>query len=182
MFEFKRKLIHIIGFTVPVAYFFLPREVMLYVVGIVCLCAITIELLRFLWSPFNTFIFYLVGQFTRAHEKQSVTGATYYFIAAFISILCYTPMVAIVGLLFLVVGDSAAALIGTRYGTHAIGEKSLEGSLACFFSCAIIGALILGWGGLLGAVAATLSELAPLPLDDNLRIPLISGCIMQIIL
>jgi glycerol-3-phosphate acyltransferase PlsY len=110
-----------------------------------------------------------------------VTGATYYFIAAFIPVLCFSRDVAIVGLLFLVMGDSIAALIGTTYGAHKIGDKSAEGSLACFLVCSVIGVVLLGWIGIPGAIAATLSELVPLPVDDNLRIPLISGIIMQLL-
>jgi dolichol kinase len=181
MFELKRKLIHGVGLAIPLGYFFIPRRMMIPALGIVCSCSIAIEILRFHWPAFNAFIFRLVGQVARTHEERGVTGATYYFIAAFISIVCFSPLVAIGGLLFLVVGDSTAALIGTRYGAHKIGEKSIEGSLACFLVCLVVGTVLLGWIGIAGAIAATLSELAPLPLDDNLRIPLISGIIMHLL-
>jgi glycerol-3-phosphate acyltransferase PlsY len=62
-----------------------------------------------------------------------------------------------------------------------VGEKSIEGSLACLSICSVVGGIFLGWIGILGAIIATLSELAPLPVDDNLRIPLISGFIMHVL-
>lgn len=154
---------------------------MVPILGIICFCSIVVEGTRFHWPQFNAFLFRIIGQFTRTREQQGVTGATYYFIAAFVSVVCYSRLVAIVGMLFLVLGDSAAALVGTRFGTHAVGEKSIEGSLACLSICSVVGGIFLGWIGILGAIIATLSELAPLPVDDNLRIPLISGFIMHVL-
>ncbi|MBU7031513.1 MAG: hypothetical protein HXS53_03185 [Theionarchaea archaeon] len=181
MFEVNRKLIHIVGFCVPFSYFFLSRQVLIPICGVICFCSIVIEVTRFHSPRFNTFLFRIIGQFTRDREQQGITGATYYFIAAFVSIVCFSRLVAIAGMFFLVMGDSAAAVVGTRFGTHAVGEKSLEGSLACLTVCSVIGGILLGWTGLLGAVIATLIELAPLPVDDNLRIPLLSGFIMHIV-
>ncbi len=37
------------------------------------------------------------------------------------------------------------------------------------------------WGMLVGGLVAALVELAPLPLDDNLTIPLASGAAMQLL-
>ena len=37
----------------------------------------------------------------------------------------------------------------------------------------------LHWSFLVGAVVAGLVELAPLPVDDNLSVPLIAGAVMQ---
>jgi len=59
----------------------------------------------------------------------------------------------------------------------------LEGSLACFVSCAIFGILWLGNPPLaiLGALAATIAELCNIPLDDNIKIPIASALVMTLL-
>jgi glycerol-3-phosphate acyltransferase PlsY len=98
---------------------------------------------------------------------------------------------AIACLSFLVLGDMFAAIIGMRFGrTQIWAGKSLEGSLACFIVCFVIG-LFVAWLFpahlnlqiiALGAFTATIVELLPLGLDDNLTIPLISGLVMEILI
>ena len=90
----------------------------------------------------------------------------------------FSKPVAVAALSFLIVGDTVAALVGRAIGRVRIFGKTLEGSLACFAACLVIGWVIpeLTWGvTVVGALMATLIELLPIPLDDNLRIPLASG-------
>jgi len=98
---------------------------------------------------------------------------------------------AIVCLSFLILGDMFAAIIGKKFGrTKIIANKSLEGSLACFAACLVIG-LFVAWLFpthltpqiiAIGALTATIVELFSLGIDDNLTIPLISGLVMQILI
>ena len=182
MFELKRKAIHFIGLSVPFLYWLTSREVTLCLVGIAVVCALCIEGARLKWEKANNLVFMIVGGYTRSHEEKKVTGATYYAVASFIVILLFSKEVAISSLLFLTFGDSAAALVGTRYGRHKIFQKSVEGSTACFLVCSLVGYVLLGWVGVVGALAATIIELLPIHVDDNLRIPLVSGGLMQVVL
>ena len=110
-----------------------------------------------------------------------MTGATFYAVAALLAVAFFSKMVAISSLLFLTLGDSAASLVGTRFGHHRLYGKSAEGSAACLLVCSVIGWVLLRWTGLMGAITATLTELAPLPVDDNLRIPIVSEVVMQLV-
>jgi dolichol kinase len=179
MFEIKRKLIHWLGLSVPLLYWFTSKTATLWFVGLAVVCGIFIEATRLKSEKFNQFIFKIIGEYARTHEQKKITGATYYAVAAFLTVGFFSKKVAISSLLFLTLGDSVAALVGTRFGSHAVFGKSIEGSLACLFVCAVVGWLLLGWVGLIGAVAATVIELVPIPIDDNLRIPLVSGILMQ---
>lgn len=181
MFEVKRKSVHFLGLSVPVLYYFTSREVTLIFVGIAGVCAFLIEAARLKWPKVNLFIFKIIGGYTREHEQARVTGATYFCVAAFVAVALFSEKVAVSSLLFLTFGDSVAALVGTRFGHHKLYGKSAEGSLACFITCGIIGWFFLEWVGLLGAAAATVIELLPVPVDDNLRIPLVSGGLMQLL-
>jgi dolichol kinase len=48
--------------------------------------------------------------------------------------------------------------------------------------CSVVGWCFLGWVGVAGALAATVVELLPSPLDDNVRIPLGASSAMHLFL
>jgi dolichol kinase len=127
-----------------------------------------------------------VGWLLRKSEYRGITGAGYYLLGSFLAVLLFSPTIAIAGMLFLIFGDFAAALVGTAIGKiRLFAKKSLEGSLACFVICLGVGLLLFwkvkpDWSigvrlALSGAIAATLAELLPLKINDNLTIPLLSG-------
>jgi dolichol kinase len=105
-------------------------------------------------------------------------------IAALLSVIVFDHDVAIAALGFLVLGDAAAAIVGKRFGKPLYWGKSPHGSVACFGICLAVGIPLLGSPGLalIGALAATLAEALPSPLDDNLRVPIFSGIAMQLAL
>jgi dolichol kinase len=73
-------------------------------------------------------------------------------------------------------------VVGKAVGQVRVFGKTLEGAAACFVSCCAVGALIPGISlrtVVAGAAVATLVEMLPIPVDDNFRIPLISGAVMQ---
>lgn len=92
-------------------------------------------------------------------------------------------------------GDAAAALVGKRFGRHALtgrhieGRKSVEGSLAMFVTSFIcVGAILLFRGGLpwygyilipaATAAGATLAELFSLKGMDTITCPLTAAAIL----
>ena len=98
-------------------------------------------------------------------------------------------------ILFLVLGDMTAAIIGVSFGGDRLGKfklgrqgkKSLEGTLAMFFVCFVVGCSIFAHVRLReypvfwGALVATLTELhEPFGINDNLTIPLFSSIAMQL--
>jgi glycerol-3-phosphate acyltransferase PlsY len=92
--------------------------------------------------------------------------------------------IAILTLLYLIIGDGLAAIIGRRYGRRKIFDKSLEGSLAFAGSCVLVSLFFPAvpfWIRLSGVFIATVSELVPMRASDNLRVPIISGSIMEIL-
>ena len=69
-----------------------------------------------------------------------------------------------------------------KFGRIKIYNKTLEGALAGFVICLMSGLIIdLNISILIltiGALSATIIELLPISIDDNLRIPLFSGTVM----
>lgn len=109
------------------------------------------------------------------------------------AISLFPPAIAATSILWLVVGDMSAALIGVAFGGDMCvvkmgreGKKSVEGSAAMMLACVFIGMFLYSnvfmceYAVFLGALAATLTELyEPFGLNDNLTIPLISSLALQ---
>ena len=182
--ELKRKSIHMSMIVIPVWYYFAPSP--LGVLGLIIAMTITIifDLLRLSDDRFRKFFLHLFKSLIRSHEEEHLLGSTHFMIAALISVLVFDKMIAISALTFLVLGDTAAAVIGKRFGKKLFWGKSLAGSFACFVCCLIIGYLLLAneWVILAGAISATIVEALPVPMDDNMRVPIASGLIMQLVL
>ena len=120
----------------------------------------------------------------RKHEIHSFTGATYLMISAVLCIGFFPAEIAVVSLAFLAIGDTLAALVGIQLGKRKIlnNSKSLEGSLACFAGCFVFGLLFLNpVVALIGAFTATVAEFSRIPIDDNIKIPIVSGLVMSFV-
>lgn len=183
--ELLRKSTHISGLIIPIIYHFMDNNVMLLIVGVMAGIAIVVELLKWLYPPFSELFFRFFKPVLRSHERKgAITGATYFIVSTLLCVIFFEKHLAIVCIFFMVLGDTAAALVGKKWGhTKLIGKKSLEGSTACFTICAMISLFWLNpIVGLIGALVATLAELLPLRIDDNLTVPLISGTVMHFML
>jgi dolichol kinase len=120
----------------------------------------------------------------RRHEAKQLLGSTYLLIAAVLTIELFSKEIAVAALGALVLGDTAAALVGKTIGRHRILGKTLEGSHACFLVSFVFAWGVVGmpaWLAACGALTATLFELLPIPLDDNFRIPLSAGYVMKLL-
>ena len=180
--ELLRKSIHLSGLVLPVIYLFLDKPIMSVLMGILTGFALAVELVKWYSPDFGEFFSRIFKPLLRTHERKgAMTGATYYLISAFLCILLFHKTFAIVCIFFMILGDMAAALVGKKWGrTKLLGRKSLEGSAACFIVCAVIALVKLNPViAIVGALVATIVELIPFPIDDNLTVPLISGAVMQ---
>jgi dolichol kinase len=158
--------------------------------GGICLFLWIVELLRNVWPWFFRQYNVIFGSMLRKSElnaQKKLTGTGFFFTGCFLCIYLFEPIVAICAILFLVLGDLAAALVGVSMGrTKLVGRKSLEGALAMFFTCFTISSMLFhhmllwDYACLIGSLAATLVELmCPAEVDDNLAIPVLSGLALQ---
>lgn len=183
--ELRRKVIHFAGLVIPFFYYFFPddkKSLAVVILSAVALVYFTSELLRFVYPPINRLLIMRFSALLRKDEHQKVTGSGYYLIGALLSIILFSKMIAIVSMMFLIFGDFFAAVVGIKWGrTKLIRSKSLEGSAACFLSCLAISLPLLPpHVALTGAFIATLAELLPLKINDNLLIPILSGLAMHL--
>jgi len=135
-------------------------------------------------GPVKEVFLYLFGSFLRKDEQSNTAASTYYFLGIFVAIALFRRPIAEASMFILIVGDTMAAIVGMTWGRVKIWDKSLEGTTAFFLSsCLMI--LFLGrvnlWAGMIGAFVAAIVELLPVPLNDNLSIPVSSGLTMFLV-
>ena len=185
--EISRKAIHILNIIIPLSHIYIftnKIDMIIFLSAMVIFCFF-IEIFRYQNTFISKiFIRYLSIMMRNFEKKGSLTGATWVFVGALITIVIVPRPFCILALLFLAFGDTLAALIGMKFPFINIGNKTLSGSLACFTMCLFIG-LILDFKISLeiifiGAFAATIAELASMKINDNLLIPLFSGCAMYL--
>jgi len=145
-----------------------------------------IDIARLLDWKFWHFLKPLIAPVVRDHEMHGdFTGAFYILVTSCLVITFYAKSVAIASLAFIIVGDTAAALIGRKFGKHRYLGKSVEGSLA-FLAVSLIVVVLapeMPYAiGIIGAVVATITEGVSGSLDDNLSVPLVSGLVMHLLM
>jgi len=143
-----------------------------------------IELYRIQIPSFRKFFHKLFGIILRKHERSDFTGATFLIFSSMLCVVFFKPVIAFLAISYLSIGDTFAAIVGIAVGKRKFinQNKSVEGSLACFTSIMIFsivfGNEISPLIYTLGALTATIAELWIVQVDDNVKIPLLSGIIM----
>ncbi len=184
-----RKVYHLAGgLGLLSLYFVLTRDQALLFYAGLFLLVLTLDLIRLNVPSMNRIVLTKFSSFIRPNEEHRLTGTGPYVLGIGLSLYLYRMDIAAAAVCFLAFGDVAATTIGERYGRTKIGNKSLEGSLA-FVAAAVSAGLLLPLVGitvaplviLFGVIAAAGVELLPLPLNDNLVIPLVSGGVMTLV-
>lgn len=125
------------------------------------------------------------GAMLRSRESRQLTGATTLAAGFALTVLLTPPQIAAVGILVAGLADAAAALVGRRYGRHRIRNgKSVEGGAASFVTSLLLLGLAPGTnllGALIIAPVLTLLEIAPLPVDDNVVLPIAAALLYQLV-
>lgn len=185
--EFFRKTIHVSALILPLSYRYLfhnDRKLAFIVLVPLTLIALVIEIARIEHKTVKRIFLDFFGLMLREHEFHDFTGATYMMISTLICIAFFPADIAFVAIAFLAIGDTLAALVGITFGKRKLfgTDKSLEGSMACFIGTFIFALFFLNpFIALAGAVAATIAEIFPLPVDDNIKIPISAGIVMSLV-
>ena len=184
-----RKFYHLVGgLGLLSLYYILGRDRALLVYAALFVVVLSLDLMRLKVPAVNRFIFTKFRSFIRTNEEHKLTGTAPYILGIGSTLYLYRTDLATLAICFLAFGDVAATAIGERYGKTKIGNKSLEGSIAFViaavaagFLLSLAGISVVYWLILAGAVIAAGVELLPLPVNDNLVIPLVSGGAMALI-
>lgn len=183
--ELKRKGFHFLSTAIPIGYFLTSYNTALWTLGGLLALAILIEYARLSHSAINRFFHRIFGNMLRDTESFHYSGATYLLISSFLVIMVFHKEIAILCLLFLTLGDGTAAIVGKSFGHTKVFTKTLEGTLAFIIVSVGVGFFfgqIPFFIRLAGAAVAAIVELLPMRTSDNLRIPIVSGSVMELLL
>ena len=189
----QRKAIHLSFVVLPADLLFellpWPRshtEWRLFLITL-CLAAIVIDLFRIHERRVRNFFRGFFGELIREHEEFSLMGSTYLLIGALLAVEIFPRNVAAAAIGFTVIGDATAAMVGKRWGRRPFFNKTLEGAAGGLAGCLLWASVLTlagalpWWLALIGALTASLVELLPIPLDDNLGMTLIAGYAMRLL-
>ena len=188
--EIKRKLVHLSSLWMAVALLLLPRTFCVILFGVMTVLTVIVEYAYYRRIPVIRQCYgFFFGRMLRDYGdgKFHLSGGAPVLAAACVSALFFKTPYSALAMATMLLADTAAALIGRRFGSHRFPNgKSLEGCLAFFVTGALVMTggyfafaypLLVLAGGILGIVGATLLELfnCELHLDDNFTIPLAAG-------
>ena len=187
--EILRKLLHLSSSIIPLSYFFILKDQGLMMMFLLFLTTISllIEYFRYNYKGRlrNIFQKYLMNILRTKEIEGHFTGATWMLIGFTFTVLLFEFEIAVLALLFLCIGDSVAAIVGTAFPIGKIWNKSLLGSFSGIILCAIFGIIINNSLSpkliISGAISAMFVELIPSRINDNFSIPIFSGFTMHIL-
>ncbi|NOY91156.1 MAG: hypothetical protein GXP55_08085 [Deltaproteobacteria bacterium] len=182
--NYARNVLHVFMACFAFTVLVLAWEQRFFVVVPFFFAAVGMEVSRRFSRRANGLLMRLFGPVAHPHEAHRVNSASWYTLALLGLAIAGQKEAAAVGVVVLGFGDPMAALIGRRFGRHAlIHGRSLEGTLSFIVAGALAAAaaLYLVWPGLglqviasmaaAGAVGGALVELFSVKVDDNLTIP-----------
>ncbi len=189
--EALRKTLHLGGLLIPVSYFYFGKEITLLLTAIFLVAFFMIEPYRIsrdttqkiiegIRPLFNEEVFKVISkgfemvdskirEITRAEEENCIGAHIYFTVAAMINVMFFPKEIAMATIVVATISDALAAIVGKSFGKHRFkNSKSLEGSLAFFFSAFAVFILFVPLPyAILGSVVGTVVEFFNVPPNDN---------------
>ncbi len=181
-----RRLFHVVaGSSTPLAGIVFSETFMIWALAFLAAGGLSLDLVRFRIGWLNSLFLRCLAPLLKEDESAHITGATYMVIAALLVFVLYGREVAVPVMFFLSLGDPAAAVVGKRMPGPRLRQKSPLGTAAFIAVASGSAAALVAANGIdhywaiwVGAAVAGVVELASIPPDDNLAIPLLAGTAM----
>ena len=146
-----------------------------WIFGSVLAATLLVDLLRLKEEALNRIVFRTFSALLRSREVH-FPSLSWYMLGVFLVLWVPDPTSAIPALLVLAAADPVAGVVGQTWGSHPLGKGSFEGSLVFFVVALVVLIPFVGIVPALGVAAmATVAEVLPTPLDDNLLIPVVTA-------
>lgn len=180
-----RETIHGSGFFVPLIALWigLPLAVLMIVAVIAFYVASEWARLRGKNMP-------VISLITRHAASQAelcefALAPIYFAVGILFTLLLFPARASGAAIAIFALGDSTASLIGSTLSGRPLPfnrAKTLEGSLGGFFFAFLAGSLFVSpWLALVGAAVAMIVEYLPLPVNDNVLMPLCTGLALTLL-
>ena len=184
--EIKRKIFHHLSLVYMAIYWLTPRALSLFFFGLLVVVLGGLEFIRLRRPEVNTRLLAKFGGIHRESEILMPSGIFWTLLGCWLTMAVFTnKRIVLPALGFLVFGDTLAALGGQKWGKRTWVKnpaKTLEGS-ACFAAISALWALLfVRWPvAILGAISGAWLEARPLPFNDNLWVPVLSGAALSVL-
>ena len=181
MTEYARKAVHLLALLVPFLSELTSKALVLAALSIITIVYAVEELLRLkghhlpIITPFTL-------KMSRPEERTGfIIRPAYFAIGIILALVLYPSAIAYASICIGAVGDSAAAIVGERFGHRRIvRRKTVEGFAAGLTAAFLLASFLVSpFIALLGAVGAMIMELLDVP-DDNLTMPIVAGALMTL--
>jgi HAD superfamily phosphoserine phosphatase-like hydrolase len=181
-----RECIHASGFFIPVlAMLFGVPIVAVFISTVIALYTISeFSRIRGLNMPF----FSAITRHAASHSElcEFTLSPIYFGFGILLTLLLFPAPASYAGIAIFTLGDSTASLIGGTLSKEPLRfnrSKTLEGTLGGFFFAFLAGCVFVSpWIALVGAAVGMLVEYLPLPINDNLLIPICTALALMFLI
>ena len=182
--DLVREDIHASGFFVPVIAGLIGIPIVATLILFIAIVYTVSELSRLEGRDLP-----LVSAITRHAASQSelygfAAAPLYFAFGIFVTLVLFPTLAGGAAIAMFCLGDSAASLFGGLISTSLPFNKgkTWEGSVAGFFFAFLAGTFFVSpWFALAGAAIAMTVEVLPLPVNDNVLVPLVTGAVLTLI-
>lgn len=185
--KFLRKVLHSFSGVLALVFYFFPHQenIFAFSLAILIIVSLLFDALRLTFVHINEFVFKYLSFLFVERDKHKINSAIFYYGSCLLTIKLFPVDIAAIAILYLSVGDTAAALGGiyfSRWIPYRIPKtsKTFIGSFFFVLVSMLIG-LIFGLSlkvAFLSALTGAIFEALPLGIDDNFTIPLSSSLVI----
>ncbi len=184
--ETLREIIHACGFTVPFLSSLMGRYIVAFLILIVTFLYSFSELAMMERKSVPVISSVIRYAATHVELYEFATAPIFFAFGILFTLLLFPSPVNGAAIAIFALGDSAAAIFGRIVGRNTLPfnkGKTLEGSIIGFFSGFLGATLFVNpLNALVSAAVAMFVESLPLPLSDNLTVPLTAGAVLTFLM
>lgn len=179
-----RENIHVSGFLVALVTMLLglDRFWVSFVIFMVTLTYVISELSRMLGVNIPIVSTITWNAALQPEIQEFVTAPIFFAFGIMLSLLLFPPSIGFAAIAVFTFGDGFATIFGKTLGRHVIPYnkgKRIEGTIFGFIFASLVALFFVNpLKALVGAATAMVIETLPLPINDNLTMPLIAGLAM----
>jgi dolichol kinase len=180
-----REIIHASGAFVPVIASFIGVPAVVLMICVVATLYAMSELLRM--DGKNLPIISTITRQAASQEElcEFAVAPIYFAVGILLVLLLFRTPVSSAAIATFALGDSTASIFGALASHRSLRfnrAKTLEGSLAGFLFAFLAGSFFIPpLKALVGAAVAMTVEYLPLPVNDNITVPLCTGLVLALI-
>jgi dolichol kinase/phosphoserine phosphatase len=183
--DFVRENIHAVGIVIPIITHIIGVLPVAIFIGVLSITYFTSEVARLCGRDLP-----LISTITRHAASQSelygfAAAPLFYALGILFTLLFFPYSVSAAAIAIFTLGDSVASIFGGTLGIRLPFNKgkTLEGSLSGFVFAFLASSLFVApWIAAIGAAFAMFVEYLPVPINDNILIPIVTASALMLLI